>query len=89
MGKSKHGKDSSYAKAQKKYKESNRLLMNKKRIADRIAAGKKVKSKKKPYSRFHAMDIMIANVIPIAVEGVQIVKKPKKKKKVKKSLNSN
>jgi hypothetical protein len=35
------------------------------RKQERLAAGKKVKSKKKSYSRFHAMDIMIANAKPL------------------------
>jgi hypothetical protein len=65
MGIPKHGKDSHRSRACKKYKENGQRELNKMRKQERLAAGKKVKSKKKPYSRFHAMDIMIANAKPL------------------------
>lgn len=67
MGIPKHGKDSHHSRACKKYKENSQREFNKQRIKDRIESGKKVKSRKKPYSRFHAMDIMIKNAKPLSI----------------------
>lgn len=46
MGIPKHGKDSARTKKSKKYKDEGRRETNKLKRAERIAAGKKVKSRK-------------------------------------------
>lgn len=40
MGKPKHGKDSARSKKCKRYKDEGRLILNKKKKAEKIAAGK-------------------------------------------------
>lgn len=46
MGIPKHGKDSARTKKSKKYKDEGRRETNKLKRAERIAAGKKIKSRK-------------------------------------------
>ena len=48
MGKTKHGKDSARAKNLARYKDEGRLAINKARKAEKVAEGKKIKSRKTP-----------------------------------------
>lgn len=56
MGKPKHGKDSARSKSCAKYKSEGRRAINKQRKADRIAAGKKICSRKKEITQLMKWD---------------------------------
>ena len=61
MGKPKHGVNSAKTKACKKYKDTGRLLINKADKAKKIAAGKKIKSRKTPKTIWMKWDRLIRN----------------------------
>lgn len=62
MGKPKHGADSARAKSCKAYKNAGKYEINKTRKAEKIAAGKKIKSRKQPKTWLMKWDNLIRNV---------------------------
>lgn len=63
MGVPKHGATSAHAKSCKKYKDANHHAINKQRIADRIAAGKKIKPHKQPKTSDMRWNTLIRNTV--------------------------
>ncbi len=61
MGKPKHGKDSARAKACAKYKAEGRAIINKQERAKKVAAGKKIKSRKIPKTIWMKWNRLIRN----------------------------
>lgn len=61
MGKPKHGVNSARTKKCKKYLAENRLERNKNIKTEKLKAGKKIKSKKLPKTRWTRFDNLIRN----------------------------
>ena len=61
MGKPKHGISSARTKSSAKYKAEGRRSINKKIKADKIAAGKKLKSRKTPKTIWMGWEKLIRN----------------------------
>ena len=61
MGIPKHGKDSARSKSSKKYKETGQRLINKAKKAEKLADGKKIKSRKMQKTRLMLLDELIRN----------------------------
>lgn len=63
MGRPKHGKESARTKACAKYKSEGRHIINKQEKAKKIAAGKKIKSRKTPKTPLMKWDTLIRNTV--------------------------
>lgn len=61
MGKPKHGKDSARTKSSAKYKMEGRRDTNKHEVANKVAAGKKIKSHKIPKTMLMHWNNLIRN----------------------------
>lgn len=61
MGVPKHGKDSAKAKKNAKYKAEGRYALNKAKKAEKITAGKKIKSRKVPKDKWMRWSNLLRN----------------------------